>query len=212
VYKHLRLKWKQDPEQARDTTQGFFARAFEKRYFADYEPARARFRTYLRTCLDRFVMENRRGELRQKRGGQLLHLSLDFEPAEAELGMLESSSQTDPEARFDAEWTRSLLGAALAELSQQCGAQGKQLQLKVFKRYVLDNELGATGADEATRRRDVSYAAIAEELGLKVSDVTNHLAWARRELRRILLDKLAELAPSEEELESEARALFGATP
>ena len=42
-------------EDAEDLTQGFFTRAMEKEFFGGYDPAKARFRTFLRTCLDRFV-------------------------------------------------------------------------------------------------------------------------------------------------------------
>jgi len=39
--------------------------------------------------------------------------------------------------------------------------------------------------------------------------VTNYLAFARREFRRIALEKLREMTASEEEYRREARALFG---
>src|SRR4051812_23301087 len=77
AYKHLRLRFKKDAEEARDLVQGFFARAFEKRYFVDFDPARARFRTYLKVCLDRYAMEQARSEKRLKRGGDA-RLGVDF--------------------------------------------------------------------------------------------------------------------------------------
>src|SRR5512141_3318205 len=86
VYKHLRLRFRKDAEDARDLAQGFFARAFEKRTFADFDPARARFRTYLKVCLDRYAMEQARSERRQKRGGGAVRLGLDFDEAEREIG------------------------------------------------------------------------------------------------------------------------------
>jgi hypothetical protein len=42
-----------------------------------------------------------------------------------------------------------------------------------------------------------------------VSQVTNHLHWARRELRREVLETLRETTASEEEYRAEARALLG---
>jgi hypothetical protein len=42
--------------------------------------------------------------------------------------------------------------------------------------------------------------------------VTNHLAWARREFRRLALARLAAVAASEEEYHAEARDLFGVGP
>src|SRR5258706_15713678 len=56
VFKYMRLKWHAPPEDAADLTQGFFLRALEKDFFAGFDPSRARFRTYLRTCLDGFVV------------------------------------------------------------------------------------------------------------------------------------------------------------
>ncbi len=42
-----------------------------------------------------------------------------------------------------------------------------------------------------------------------VTDVTNHLHFVRRELRRILCDRLRRITASDEEYRSEARELFG---
>ena len=82
VYKHLRLTWHLDAEDARDLTQGFFADAFQKAWLERYEPAKARFRTFVRVCADRFVMNMRQSSSRLKRGGGVQTLPLDFEGAE----------------------------------------------------------------------------------------------------------------------------------
>jgi hypothetical protein len=42
--------------------------------------------------------------------------------------------------------------------------------------------------------------------------VTNHLAWARREFRRLVLEALAEATGSAEEFRAEARQLLGIDP
>jgi hypothetical protein len=46
-------------------------------------------------------------------------------------------------------------------------------------------------------------------MSVPVTQVTNYLAWARREFRRIVLEELRELSGSEEEFRREARALLG---
>ena len=46
-------------------------------------------------------------------------------------------------------------------------------------------------------------------IGLPVTQVTNHLAWARREFRRLILERLRELSASDAEFRSEARELLG---
>src|SRR4026207_1090590 len=62
VFKYGRLKWHASPDDAADPPQGFFLRAFEKEFFAGFDPSRARFRTYLRTCLDGFVANARKAD------------------------------------------------------------------------------------------------------------------------------------------------------
>jgi hypothetical protein len=55
VYKYLRVKWSLDADEAADLTQEFFTSTLEKEVVEKYDPARARFRTYLRLCLDGFA-------------------------------------------------------------------------------------------------------------------------------------------------------------
>jgi DNA-directed RNA polymerase specialized sigma24 family protein len=199
VYAHVRTKWNRAPDQAQDLTQGFFAHAFEKRYFSDYDPAKARFRTYLRTCLDRFVMTEQRDARREKRGSGAPHLSLDFPSAENELRSLGVLGSTDTERCFDDAWTRHLLSVGLDQLKRTCSEKDKEVAFQVFDRYVLSGE-------------PRSYADLASELAIPVTQVTNHLAWARREFRRIVLEQLREITASDEEFRSEARALLGVDP
>jgi DNA-directed RNA polymerase specialized sigma24 family protein len=63
-YHYLRLHWRLSPEDAEDAVQAFFTTAFEKGYVEAYDPARAMFRTFLRTCLDRFVQNRRKASAR----------------------------------------------------------------------------------------------------------------------------------------------------
>jgi RNA polymerase sigma factor (sigma-70 family) len=201
-YKHLRVRWRQSDEQAADLTQGFFARALEQRMFAAYDPARALFRTYLKACLDRHMLKDVESRQRQKRGGGVVTLSLDFPAAERELEALAPPSPDTIESYFEREWIRHLVGMTIDALRERCEQTGKQLTFRVFQRYVLDD-------DTAERP---TYAQLARELGLETSDVTNYLAFARREFRRLLLEQLRELTGSEEELAAEARALLGGVP
>lgn len=201
VYKHVRLKWNRPAADAADLTQGFFARAFEKRWLKDYESDKALFRTYLKTCLDRYVMESLRDQSRQKRGGGAVRLSLDFDFAEEELARAGAPNAAALDAVFDAEWTRSLLASAVTALEALCAAENKPTYARVFRRYVLEGDGPRP-----------SYAAIAAELGIAVSDVTNYLAWTRREFRRLVLEELREITATEDEWRSEARAVLGVDP
>ena len=44
---------------------------------------------------------------------------------------------------------------------------------------------------------------------MSLSEVTNHITFARREFRRIVLERLRKLTGSEEEFRYEARAVLG---
>jgi DNA-directed RNA polymerase specialized sigma24 family protein len=215
VYSHVRLRWNRPAETARDLTQGFFARAFEKRYFCTYDPSKALFRTYLKACLDRFVMEEARGERRLKRGGGLARLSLEFDIAEHELATVGHPAAQSLDTYFDAAWMRSLLSTAVDALGQACAEQGKQRYFAVFRKYILDDDAQASwsqASGASTPSRKSSYGAVAQQLGLTVTDVTNYLAWTRREFRRIVLEQLRDITATDEEFRSEARAVLGIEP
>jgi RNA polymerase sigma factor (sigma-70 family) len=200
VYKYLRVKWRTDREAARDLTQAFFAQAFERGTFGQYDPDRARFRTYLRTCLDGFAANERKAARRLKRGGGAVPLSLDFDGAEAELARQSASDDLGPEEYFHREWVRALFGSAVEELRRRCEVSGRSVCFALFERYDLE---GAEGAERPT------YARLAAEHGLTATQVTNGLFAARRDLRKIVLEKLRELTGSEAELRAEAREVLG---
>jgi len=203
VYKHVRLSRRRSPEDAEDLTQAFFARAFEKEFFAGYDPAKGRFRTFLRTCVDRFVANEDKAAARLKRGGGAAALPCDFEAAEAEIAAAGArGAGRSPEDLFDDEWVRSLFGLAVEALRQECEAAGKGRHFDLFRRYDLE-DAGAGG---------ITYDDLAREFSLTTSLVTNHLAWARREFRRLLLETLRGVTGSDEEFRLEARLLLGSEP
>src|SRR5260370_35709022 len=64
VCNYVTMQWRVETSEARDLTQGFFATAIEKNYFAGYDAAKARFRTFLRTCVDGYVSNERKAAAR----------------------------------------------------------------------------------------------------------------------------------------------------
>ena len=195
LYVTLRLRHRLPPEEAEDLVQEFFARAIEKGWLDRYDPARGRFRTWLRTCLDGVVGHQREAARRVKRGGGLAPVPLDLPEVEASL-----APEADPEDRFDREWARAVLDLALAALEARCADEGKGARFEVFRRVDVE---GAAGDRRPT------YAEVAAALDLPVTQVTNHLHWARREFRREVLATLRALTASEAEYRAEARALLG---
>lgn len=200
VYKYVRLKWQSAPEEAEDLTQAFFARAFEKDFFAGYDASRARFRTFLRTCLDGFIANERKAAQRIKRGGGVQVVSLDFETAEGELRRHDVAVSADMEEFFDREWARGIFSTAVDRLRHHYAERQRERYFQVFERYDLDEP-------EAGVR--MTYADLGRELGIGATDVTNYLAAARRQFRAFVLDRLRELTGTDEEFRAEAKRLLG---
>jgi len=199
VYKYLRLKWHASDEEARDLTQEFFTRAIEKRFFDTFDPARGRFRTFLRTCVDRFAANERKAEKRLKRGGAHAIVPLDFETAEGELRHHDSPVPADFDEYFHREWIRSLLSLAVDDLRETYARQGKAVHFRIFEAYDLVDP--ASGPPP-------TYATVGEQFGVAVTDVTNYLAAARRTFRGLLIDRLRAICADAAEFEAEARLLL----
>lgn len=200
AYTYVRLHWKQPEEESRDLVQGFFAHAWEKGLFERYDPVRARFRTWLRVCLDGFVSNARQAAGREKRGGGAATLSLDFASAEADLASRLPADTADPETLFEREWVRAFLEDGLNALRERCAASGHEVHWQIFMRYdVEEHPVGA----------QLSYADLAAEFALPVTQVTNHLHWARKEYRQLVLERLHDLTIDEREFRAEARRLLG---
>jgi RNA polymerase sigma factor (sigma-70 family) len=200
VYAYIRLRWQRDPTAAQDLTQEFFARAFEKEYLERYDPARARFRTFVRTCLDGFLANERQAATRLKRGGGTVVESMDFASVDGEISRRLVSHDGDPEAWFRREWVRGLFSTAVESLRERCRGTVRAGAFEMFLRYDIE------GSDAPTRP---TYATLARDFQIPVSDVTNQLAWARRTFRDIVLTTLRTCCATEEELRAEAQDVLG---
>jgi RNA polymerase sigma factor (sigma-70 family) len=203
VYTRLRLKWRAQPADAEDLTQEFFARAMDRGFFDGFDPARARFRTFLRLCLDRFAANAGRDGRRLKRGGGVSMVPLDIALVERELAHGDAAAgEADQDSWFDREWVRALFADAVRELRAQCSGTAREIRLQVFERHDLH------AGPESERP---SYRELAAAFGLSVTQITNHLAWSRRELRRLVLERLRVVSGSDAEFRDEAAELFGAS-
>jgi RNA polymerase sigma factor (sigma-70 family) len=202
IYKYVRWRWKRPAPEAQDLTQGFFAELLERELLDKFDAHKSRLRTYLRVCVDSFVINEDKAGRRQKRGGSIPHVALDFAAAEEEFGAttIDPAKIASPESLeefFEKEWVRSLFALAVEDLRKLCEQRERERTFHLFESYDLEG-------DEKS-----SYEQLSKDYGISVSDVTNALAWARREFRKIALDRLRELCGSEEEFHREARAAFG---
>jgi RNA polymerase sigma factor (sigma-70 family) len=178
VYRYIRVRWRCSNEDAKDLTQGFFTAAIEKGFFEGYDARKGTFRTFLRVCLDRFLANARKFAARQKRSG--------------EVAVVESES---PEEIFEREWTRSVFEDAVQELRASFQSRGRGVAFAVFELYDLAED-------------PASYDQLARKFGISSTTVTNYLASARRELRKLVLERVRSVSADDREFRREARALL----
>jgi RNA polymerase sigma factor (sigma-70 family) len=202
IYKYVRWRWKRPVPEAQDLTQGFFAELLERELLDKFDARKSRLRTYLRICVDSFVLNEDQAGRRQKRGASIPHVARDFAAAEEELGAtaIDPAKIASPESLeefFEKEWVRSLFALAVEDLRELCELRERTRTFRLFESYDLEGD------------EKLSYEQLSKDYGISVSDVTNALAWARREFRKIALDRLRELCGSEEEFHREARTAFG---
>ena len=88
----------------------------------------------------------------------------------------------------------------MARLREACETAGHEARYRIFVRYDVEDHPEGSAP---------SYADLAAEFGLPVTTVTNHLSWARREFRRLVLERLREVTLDDREFRSEARRLLG---
>ena len=197
VYATLRLRHRMEPADAEDATQAFLGDAFARDWFQRYDPARGRFRTFLRTCLDRHVGHLREAAGREKRGGAASWVPLDAADVEPHL-----ATEPEADAAFDREWARGVVALALGRFESDARETGREIRFEAFRRYDVDPD----GEARPT------YAALAAALGIPASQVTNHLHWARREFRRHVLETLREITADDAEYRAEVKLLLGGDP
>jgi RNA polymerase sigma factor (sigma-70 family) len=203
VYKYVRLRWNASREDAEDLTQDFFVQAFDRSTLERFDADRARFRTFVRTCVDGVVANSRRDAHRVKRGGAVTFVPMDFAGAELELAGIAPPADAQLDEFFRREWVRSVFEQSVERLHGECNAEGRELHFELFMRYDVEP------MDDGTRP---TYARLARDVGLPETQVTNFLALARRRFRHHVLEVLLDLTGNDQEYAEAARDLLGVEP
>jgi RNA polymerase sigma-70 factor (ECF subfamily) len=182
-------------EDVQDVLQGFFAYFLEHSFIDRVDPARGRFRNYLRGILDRFLANASRKDHAAKRGGGAFMLSLSAEIAEGKAAFEPADPET-PDAAYSRSWRTAVLNEAIDSLRREFADRGGGDRFAA----VCDH-LSAAG-DRPT------YEELAGRLGCSVSEVANLLHRARRRLADLIRTVIRETVESEADVDDEMRELF----
>ena len=184
-----------DSEDARDLTQAYFAQLLEKGYLDDYDPARGRFRVFLKASVRNFLSKEREKDRSWKRGGRTGIVSLDADQVEGRY-KIEPVDRLTPEQLYERRWALTVLERSLAKLRQQRIDAGRELEFRKLEPFLTGK--GAQGR----------YKQIAGELGTSEDAVKTALLRLRRQFGDVLREVIGETVASRGEVDDELKHLL----
>jgi RNA polymerase sigma-70 factor (ECF subfamily) len=184
-------------EDAEDLTQAFFARFLGKNDLAGLNAERGRFRAFLLASLKHFLINEWDKARRQKRGGGVTPLSLDWHTADTQF-QIAATAEPSPDKAFDREWAVALLAKVIERLRTECEADGREKQFEQLKIFLTAGK----GA--------LSHAAAAKTLGMDEGAARVAVYRLRKRYRQLLRDEIAQTLADAADVDEEMRALFGA--
>jgi RNA polymerase sigma-70 factor (ECF subfamily) len=184
-----------DPEDAQDLTQDYFARLLEKGVIAAADRGKGRFRTFLWTDCQHFLIDQFRR--RRARGGGTVPLSIDTCAAEGRY-RFEPADEMTPDRLFARAWAMTLLDRVLGLLANEYAAKGRS---EVFDRLKITLTQGKGAVPAAT---------LAAQLGTTEGAVHVAVHRLKKRYRAILLEQIAATLDDPSEVDDEIRSLFAA--
>lgn len=183
------------PEDAQDLTQQFFARLIERGILSFADPARGRFRAFLLKSLQHFLTDDWKRTHRAKRGGGTFEVPLDVAVAEARFAASLADTIT-PERAYEEHWAMTLLEQVLERMHLDYTRAGKQRLFEALQDFLW-------GPDPA-----VSYAVLAQELGLTEVALRGAVHRLREHYRERLRAEVAHTVGAPSEIDAELHYLI----
>lgn len=160
-------------EDSKDVIQDFFAHLLDREFLDRLDPAKGRFRSYLRGAMDNFLVNRHEQRSAKKRGGGKKIVSLEVEVDESSV-----PGTASPEAAFDREWALAVMERAMGRLRAEFDGGERKGPFELVKRFF----------DFAAE--PPSYDAAARENGMSVSSLKAFLHRARVRFREIVKEEV----------------------
>lgn len=189
----------EDAHDAADLVQGFFAELLARGDLEGLAEQGGRFRAFLRVALRRFAGRAREAARARKRGGDVEHVPLAFDAADAERRYAREPAHGEtPERLYDRTFALELLAATLAGLRAEEIAAGRGERFARLEPF-LSGEPPAGG-----------HAALAAELGTTTNALELAVTRLRRRWRAALTTAVARLVDRPQDVEDEFALLLAA--
>jgi RNA polymerase sigma-70 factor (ECF subfamily) len=195
LYAYVRRRGR-SPEDAEDSTQGFFARLLQLNSLAAVRREKGRFRSFLLASLNHYLSDEWDRARAQKRGpGRVLPLNKDA--AEKRLSH-EPADTLTPEKLFEQKWALTILDTVVQRLQEEWESAGKGA-LFMALRFSIVGE-----------KSERAYADLSADLKLTGAALRVAVHRLRQRYRQLLRDEIAQTVATEVEIDEEIRHLFAA--
>ena len=179
---------------AEDLTQSFFAQFLERGSYATADPSRGRFRAYLLTAIQHFLIDAAAEVHAVKRGRRIRFESIDDKTDDDSL----PPDGSNPEQVFEQAWALVVIDAALRRLRSETQLAGKGELFDHLRDFLVERP------DEA------DYARVAAALKMRRNTVAVSVHRLRQRLRELVREEVAQTAADRNAFDIELRELRGA--
>lgn len=196
LYSHLRRQGL-PADRAREMLQGFFVRLIECAVVSAADPAKGRFRSFLLTSLKNYVANQRDHESVQRRGGNVVHVSIParWSDLEGRYGA-EPATPLTPERQFEQAWARQVVAMGVRRAREGYAERG---EAKVY-----DALIGRLRDEDD----DLTYAQIGKSLGMNAGALRVAMFRLRRHLAAATRSVVADTVHDPKDVDAEIRYFF----
>lgn len=195
VYRFVRRQGRPHHE-AEDCTQEFFAHLLAGAGIGRARPERGRFRTFLLTALNHFLINEWHRAQAERRGGGQPALSLDLDRADERFAREPVDPGLDPDEAFDRGWALDLLDQATEFLRAEYQNSGRGTLFGTLEPFLW--RMAPAGA----------LTEAAHRLGLSKDSCSVALHRLRRRFGERLRAMVAETVPDNTEIDAEINYLI----
>ena len=182
-------------DEARDLTQGYFARLLERRDLRQVRPELGRFRSFLLVSIQHFLSNELDRERAQKRGKGVPTVSLDAREAEDRYAA-EPAKAATPEILFERKWAATVLDRTLGRLEVEWAGDERAPRFRALRGHL------AGDGDAA------SYREIGASLGMSEDAVKTTVHRLRRRFGELLRSEIANTVRDPRDVDDEIRHLL----
>ena len=198
VYCYIRRKG-YDNEQAKDLTQAFFHEVvLNSNLLGQADRAKGRFRTFLLTALDHYLIDVYRREKARKHAPRGGFVALDY----GDLSSLTTDHSTmSPHQVFNYIWATEMIDQVISQVKKECYDTGKENHWRVFHAKILSPILD--------NRASPSLKELCDRHGIdNEAKASNMIITVKRCFRRVLEDILRRFVRTDSEIEDEINELL----